>query len=73
MLTEPQRRFLSCHRDNQVLPRFNSCSRPTYDFVGRVRDLGLIEIVDGAHSGWPYTWKGTRLTDLGRETLAAKG
>lgn len=39
---------------------------PTYTFVGRCRDAGFIEIVDGERSGWPYTWEGTRLTEAGR-------
>lgn len=45
----------------------------TYDFVGRVRDLGLIEIVDKDDSRlrWPYSWKGTRITETGREAIAA--
>lgn len=43
---------------------------PTYDFVGRVRDAGLIEIVPTTYLTWPYGWKGTRLTEAGRQAVA---
>lgn len=45
---------------------------PTYDFVGRLRDLGVLTIIDGEGSGWPYSWDGTQITDTGRVLLAAR-
>ncbi len=67
-LTKAQRAFLLAHKPNEMLPRFPQYK--TYDFLGRLRDLGMIEIIDGKHSGWPYTWDGTRLTDAGRSVLS---
>lgn len=73
-LTKPQRDFLLRHKYGVVLDRRDrgplGHGLPTYDFIGRCRDAGLIEIVDGNKSGWPYSWEGTLITDLGRAALA---
>lgn len=43
---------------------------PTYDMAGRMRDAGLVEIINEPGAiGWPYTGWSLRLTDAGR-TLA---
>lgn len=80
--TKAQRRFLREHlndvpeawvRKDQYpdgyRPRWLSDrGSPTYVFVGRCQDAGFIEIDDGEHAhGFPFQWKGTRLTDAGRE------
>lgn len=68
-LTRAQREFLHRHKPGEVLSRW--LQHKTYDFVGRMRDLGVIEIVDGKCSGWPYTWEGTRLTEAGCRAIAS--
>ncbi len=70
-LTKAQREFLSRHTPGEMLSRWTQ--RKTYDFLGRLRDVGMIEIVDGAKSGWPYSWEGTRLTEAGCAALAKTG
>lgn len=62
-LTKAQRAFLTRHLPSGELGRWQS--HGTYDFVGRVRDLGLIKIVDGERMGWPYSWEKTVLTEEG--------
>ena len=43
---------------------------PTYDMAGRMRDQGVVQIVDKpGRSGWPYTGWHLRLTDLGWSLL----
>jgi hypothetical protein len=37
-------------------------------FIGRMRDAGMIEIVD-PNGRWPWSWTGTRITPVGRATL----
>ena len=71
-LSEAQRRFLQAHlrEPEGLVPRFNvTVGKKTYDFVGRIRDLGMIEIEDGECAGWPYSWKSTRITPAGRRAL----
>ncbi len=69
-LTPAQKRFLAQHDGEYVRPRYTGFSpKGTYDFVGRLMEAGYLEIIDGSHSGWPYTWEGTKLTDKGREAV----
>lgn len=64
-LTKAQRTFLLDHTGKKLLNKWNA--HRTYDFVGRVRDAGLIEIV----GRWPFDWKGTKLTEFGLRVHAA--
>lgn len=68
-LTPAQKRFLKMHTGDEILGRFQAHKK--YDFVGRVRAMGLVEIIDhNSRIGWPYIWEGTRLTDVGRAALS---
>lgn len=68
--TPAQARFLREHDADGYRPGYLSGrGRPAYDFVGRVRDAGFIEIIDGKHTGWPYLWAGTKLTEAGRKAI----
>lgn len=64
-LTKAQRAFVLDHTPRALLPKFPA--NKTYDFVGRVRELGLIQIV----GRWPYSWNGTKLTEFGARVHAA--
>lgn len=68
-LTKAQHEFVLRHKPGELLSRWNQ--HKTYDFVGRVRDTGVLEIEDGPRSGWPYSWEGTRLTAAGVAYLEA--
>lgn len=73
-ITKAQLAFLKAHRGDQMLAK--SLAHKSYDFVGRVRDLGLVTIHDGPRTGWPWSWEGTTLTDAGLAAItptAAKG
>ncbi len=72
-LTKAQKQFLERHlkREGGFRPKFVvGEGSPNYDFVGRVRDLGYVEIVSTGAIRWPYSWDGTRITDAGRAALA---
>ena len=69
-LTKAQSQFLRLHTGEGMLGKFEA--HKTCDFVGRVRDLGLIEIIDGQSMGWPWTWEGTRLTEAGRAAIGLR-
>lgn len=66
-LTKPQLEFLRKHPATGLLSKFDA--HKTYDFVGRMRDLGLVEIQNTQHQQWPWNWSGTQLTDKGRAAL----
>jgi len=71
-LTKTQKDFLKRHPREELLGKFNAAR--SYDFVGRIRDLGLIEIDNGdSRVGWPWRWEGTRLTEAGRAALKEMG
>ena len=68
-MTPAVKRFLQMHKGDEILEKW--FARKTYDFVGRVRDAGLIEIIDNEDSRvkWPWNWQGTRLTEAGKAAL----
>jgi hypothetical protein len=68
--TPAQRAFLRKHKPGEMLHRVGTGT--TYDFVGRVRDAGWIEIVNGDSSGWPYFWDGTKITETGLKARDGK-
>ena len=70
-LTEAQRAFLRQHQADAFLRKYQA--HKTYDFVGRLRDMGLIEIHDGDRTGWPWSWEGTTLTEAGLDALNTGG
>lgn len=72
--TKAQLKFLRMHRgplshSDGFLSKWNA--HATYDFIGRVRDAGWIEIIPGKHSSWPFGWAGTKLTAAGLKVLNA--
>lgn len=71
--TKAQLSFLRKHNGGEMLDRWSA--HKTYDFVGRCRDAGLIEILEGPNGRlqWPFWWLGTRLTEAGQAALAASG
>jgi hypothetical protein len=63
-VTKAHLAFVRRHKPGEVLDRW--LASKTYDFVGRCRREGLIEIIEEPpHKTWPYSWVGTRLTDAG--------
>lgn len=70
-ITKAQRAFLESHRSHEFLRKYQA--HKTYDFVGRLRDMGLIEIHDGERTGWPWSWEGTTLTEAGLAAIKPKG
>lgn len=70
-LSKAQLSFLRMHMPSGYL--FKHAAHKTYDFVGRMRDAGLVEIDKGSKIGWPWSWDGTRLTDKGREAAEYQG
>lgn len=69
--TKAQLQFLRMHKGDEVLVRY--LGNKTYDFVGRCRDAGLIEIVEKPGRDWPWAWLGTKLTAAGRAVMEAHG
>lgn len=69
-LTKAQHLFVLAHKPGELLSRWDNYK--TYDFVGRVRDTGMIMIIDGnSRLGWPYGWEGTHLTAAGADYVKA--
>lgn len=47
---------------------------PTYVMAGRMRDLGLVDIIDApGRTGWPWSGWHITITPAGRSALADKG
>lgn len=59
---------MKAHLRKLVSPPMGYRPRPNYDVAGRMRDMGLIEIIDEPGTmGWPWSGWSMKITDAGRE------